>query len=720
MNNVIWSSVVRIAFEASLQSAALALCVGGILVAARIRSGAVRHAAWLAVLCGMMLMPLLPRITPQVQIPISLPAIADADAQVTNQMVLSPQGQATTVRSLALPRNYGTAPDSSQNHITWSAIGVAVYAAGLLFLLGCLVPGWRLASQIARSGVSVQAPIAGADVRESPLVNTPLTVGIFSPRIILPPGWREWSDTKLRAVLAHEAAHVKNRDALVNLAAHLNRCIFWFHPLAWWLEKKLSITAEHASDEAGARAVGDSKEYASVLLDVAAVIGPRRRRYALVSAGMRGDGGLEERIDRILRGEAVHVVSRARKATVAVTCAIAIFAIPACRQASVTGNLKKQEIIPEVKALLSTRARPADPEFRSKVDEVRAKLGQSNDVELLAANGQALVKRFSPVLAIRGINLGGEANEAGRVAVARALKLDPGSQAAHEAQVSAEASLLMSARWNPADPEARKRLAYIAGELGQSTDVNFLISTATPMVSMTWPTDAGPAAASEVFAVGKAAIQRALQLEPNSVWARQLMVKVRDQELVARLPENIWGGPLDSRHQAIQALPAGERFREMSILAASAGDSAIRAMRDPAAERELWHVAGTYATEALNIAPQAKDDPDYGISLFRADMVAASAALLAGNKTAAVGFAAQAMDAPPAEALRYPIVNARPWSNWHYPQILVAQFLRNGDRDAAADIVERYSHVVIAGKDLWVATLATIRSGGTPPWAQMY
>jgi hypothetical protein len=130
----------------------------------------------------------------------------------------------------------------------------------------------------------------------------------------------------------------------------------------------------------------------------------------------------------------------------------------------------------------------------------------------------------------------------------------------------------------------------------------------------------------------------------------------------------------------------------------------------------LWHVAGDYATEALGIAPQAKDDAEYGTSLFRANMVAGAAALVGGNKTAAAWFARQAIAAPATEALRYPIVNARPWSNWQYPQILISGLLREGDRNAAADISERYSRIVIAGKDRWDAVTTTIRQGGTPGW----
>jgi len=52
--------------------------------------------------------------------------------------------------------------------------------------------------------------------------------------------------------------------------------------------------------------------------------------------------------------------------------------------------------------------------------------------------------------------------------------------------------------------------------------------------------------------------------------------------------------------------------------------------------------------------------------------------------------------------------------------MLVARLLRDGDRDDAADIAERYSRIVVADKERWVAVVATIRKGDTPPWVQIY
>jgi len=701
-------NIVRIALESSAQSVALALCVALILAAARIRSGAVRHAAWTAVLCGMMLMPALSRIAPKVQVTMPLPPLPYADLHAADD-VARPRPASAALSAVDFPLRNHKAPQPSaiSKRLPLSVPIAALYFTGLLSLLFRLIPGWRAARRISRSCQRVQAPFPGVDVCESPIVNTPLTVGLFSPRIVLPMTWREWTSTKLLAVLAHEAAHVQNRDSLVNLVAWLNGCIFWFHPLAWWLRRKLATTAEHTCDEIGARAVGDNREYARVLLEMAALATPHGGRYVFVGAGMEGDGGLEARIDHILLDSSQLAVSSTRRAIIAMACAAALVAVPACRQVSSVKAPDESALLPEVQALLGSKGVVSG----SQLEAARAKLEQSTDVIVLATNGKALVNRFIPIA-----RFGGEAFDVGANAIGRALQLDPKSQEARRAQVTLDLRRLMNARWNPEDPDAPKKLAYLSGELKDSYDVSFLLETASPMVSMQWPAGRAPPAVAELLAIGKAAVERALKLDPNSAWAHRLMLEVRDRELMANLQDNVWHGPLDSRHQAIEALPVGERFREMSILAASAGVSAMNTEHTHEPPEPLWQAAGNYANEALDLAPQAKDDPDYGTSFFRANMVAAMSALVRHDHATAIAFAHKAMEAPPTEALRYPIVNARPWSNWHYPQIVIAQLIREGERDPAADLAGQYSRIVIADKDRWVAAAPAIRKGEAPEW----
>ena len=99
----------------------------------------------------------------------------------------------------------------------------------------------------------------------------PLTVGWLRPKVLLPAGWERWPEDKLQAVLAHERIHVRRGDWAVGVLAGLNRSIFWFHPLAWWLERQLAQLAEQASDDAALLVVG-TEPYARALLDMAAAV----------------------------------------------------------------------------------------------------------------------------------------------------------------------------------------------------------------------------------------------------------------------------------------------------------------------------------------------------------------------------------------------------------------------------------------------------------------
>jgi hypothetical protein len=165
---------------------------------------------------------------------------------------------------------------------------------------------------------------------ESGEVVTPVTLGVIAPAIILPTTWRQWPNDTLRAVLSHERAHVRRRDPLVNVLAHLNRCVFWFHPLAWWLTHSLATMAEHACDDVAVRAVGDARKYAEVLIDMAADAHRSGGRISWQGAGIDGNL-LGQRIDRVLRRDARQGLSTVRTWSVATSCAAAIILVVACR-----------------------------------------------------------------------------------------------------------------------------------------------------------------------------------------------------------------------------------------------------------------------------------------------------------------------------------------------------------------------------------------------------
>ena len=216
----------------------------------------------------------------------------------------SPLTDANTISS-------GSALASGSNRTwrdSWPYIMVLLWVCGVAVSAIRLLAGVLIARRIARQSVAItQSDVdelgvtlpQGVAVRDCPFTRVPVTTGWLKPYVLLPSDWMAWSPGKLAAVLAHEAAHVRRHDTLVMLLAELNRMVFWFHPLAWWLKGKLASIAESICDDAALVEIG-STAYAKHLLDVAAraSASPSSRRIATVS--MACSGNVVQRIDWIL------------------------------------------------------------------------------------------------------------------------------------------------------------------------------------------------------------------------------------------------------------------------------------------------------------------------------------------------------------------------------------------------------------------------------------
>src|SRR5262249_9229223 len=110
----------------------------------------------------------------------------------------------------------------------------------------------------------------------------------------------------------------RRRDPLVQWIALLNRAVFWFHPLAWWLDRELSLLAEEACDAAVISKGHEPREYAGYLLDLA------RSATGLRILGMAAPGvSLRQRLIEILTNLPPYPVSKTRSAFSAVACIIA-------------------------------------------------------------------------------------------------------------------------------------------------------------------------------------------------------------------------------------------------------------------------------------------------------------------------------------------------------------------------------------------------------------
>ena len=350
-----------LAADSSLRIVAAAAAVALVLVVLRVRSGAARHAAWSAVLLAMLTMPGLMAIVPPVAVAVPSTLAVDfggiAGEWISNAPVeTAASPDVTGPRPSVAVASPSLDPKGSPHRPAsdWRIAAIALYAAGALLFFVRIAAGWMLARRLVARATRVACDNR-APVFESSAIATPMTAGIVSPCVLLPVTWRAWPEDTLQAVLAHENAHIARRDSLVAFLAQVNRAIFWCHPLAWWLERTLAVTAEHACDETAARLVGQPRRYAEVLIQMAEAVRLRGRRVSWQTIGVDGSGLLGTRIDRLLKGDVMARMSAVQRVAVAAGCAAVLVLAIACRQQVAAAPLRPD---PEVqKDLDSTNAR---------------------------------------------------------------------------------------------------------------------------------------------------------------------------------------------------------------------------------------------------------------------------------------------------------------------------------------------------------------------------
>ena len=384
--------------EPAFRSLAVAALAGAALAIARAKDATMRLAVWTAVLYASLAMPFLARVAPTLVVPV--PAFlaarsASASTQgITGGAVISSQPKDVGAARPFIPspvrpifgQSQGPPRQQAERAISWQLAAVALYLLVAAFLLGRLAVGWyfsrrlRLVSSPIRDGrgprfLFEQARRWGIrtppGLAESPAVAVPVTLGWRRPLILLPLAWRGWREEKTQAVLAHELSHVVRKDAWTLAPAAIHRSIFWFNPLAWWLERHLAVLAEQASDDAALHAGADRVFYAEVLLDFFEDMRSAVGRVRWEGVGMTHGKQAHARVDRILDSSR-RLSAGLRKpawALIALLAAPGIYVLAGARPVvaqkhqAATGDLVVA--MTNVVARADSQAPPADPQSPS-------------------------------------------------------------------------------------------------------------------------------------------------------------------------------------------------------------------------------------------------------------------------------------------------------------------------------------------------------------------
>ena len=146
------------------------------------------------------------------------------------------------------------------------------------------------------------------------------------------------SAEQLEAVLAHELAHIRRCDTLVNMLQTMVEILGFYHPAVWWVSHKIRIERENCCDDVAVGICGDSIRYARALTHL------EEMRFGTTKRAVAATGGsLIARIGRLLGRPAVNERRFAWLPGLIALLLVAGLAIPAALVLGAAGPLELSE-----------------------------------------------------------------------------------------------------------------------------------------------------------------------------------------------------------------------------------------------------------------------------------------------------------------------------------------------------------------------------------------
>ena len=307
------------------QGAALALLLLVGLAVTRDAAAQTRYTLSLVTLAAMLVLPLAtgialydPRgsVTPAALI-VSAPAVWESSQpssparNPSNSPSPSPSSSAVASAPLATVDRVATLPQLLTPVLPWLVIA---WVIGVVVLSARLGHGWLSALRLRTTGTrstaeSLQRMLSRLATRmrvsrpvqllESMLVEVPAVIGWVRPVILVPASaLTGLTPQQLEVLLAHELAHVRRYDYVVNLAQCAIETLLFYHPAVWWVSRRVREERENCCDDLVVELCGDRRLYAAALVEMERLRPPppAAPRLALAATG----GSLLSRVRRLV------------------------------------------------------------------------------------------------------------------------------------------------------------------------------------------------------------------------------------------------------------------------------------------------------------------------------------------------------------------------------------------------------------------------------------
>lgn len=267
--------------------------------ALRRQSAALRASVWTTALGGVLLLPALTVITPDMRVPVwRTPAPAPRAASVAPAPAVesapeppalpepAPVAEPAPAADEVAPSQIAATPvaeDAAGSDVSIAQAAMFLWALGMLSLMVRLfanhlraarlsargiplTPEWNDAVEHARVSLGIRRRVR---VHVSDDVNVPVVTGVWRPVLHLPVEALEWNDGLRHAVAMHELAHVSRWDGLSQLVSQIACAAYWFIPVAWIGARHAAALREQASDDVVVASGMGPTTYAEHLINVA-------------------------------------------------------------------------------------------------------------------------------------------------------------------------------------------------------------------------------------------------------------------------------------------------------------------------------------------------------------------------------------------------------------------------------------------------------------------
>src|SRR5688572_5213959 len=205
----------------------------------------------------------------------------------------------------------GQPPVARLNTEQWASWIAAIWLAGVTTGWVRLAVGWRMSLRMIRQAsapgpdvlavferVAQQTRSGAVRLLVSARAVSPVVIGWIRPVVLLPVTvLTGLTVEELRVVVAHELAHVRRHDYLVNVLQRVVESLLFYHPAVWWLSARVRAERELAADEAATEICDDPAVLARALVRL------EETRSDRVGAIAATGGNVANRIARLLHRE---------------------------------------------------------------------------------------------------------------------------------------------------------------------------------------------------------------------------------------------------------------------------------------------------------------------------------------------------------------------------------------------------------------------------------